>query len=543
MISFAEQLHHKLVVSCQAWPGDPLDETDAIRRMALAALRGGAAGLRINSPEHIAAIRRETEVPIVGLQKRFQDGVYRITPDFAAAQLLASAGASIIAVDCTGRSWSEGDDWQEMIRRIHAELKLPVMADVATLEEAIAAEKAGADYIGPTLHGYTAYTRGANSFNWALLAGMAERISVPIIAEGHISTPADARKAIDLGAWCVVVGSAITRPGEIAEHFAHALQTDAARNTAIGVDLGGTSIKGGIVRGDGAVTWTANAPTRAAQGRDAVVASLVHVIEQVVAQARGLALTPCGLGIASAGAINPNDGTVFAATDNLPDWAGFDLRHAVEDRFHLPTFVMNDAQAAALAELHYGLGRTLRDFVALTFGTGLGGGIVCGGKLQQGQYGLAGTVGHQTIRVDGRPCNCGRKGCWEAYVSTAALICTYHQNGGTAEPGGDNSAAQARRISNLALAGDKAACAAYAGMAEYLAEGIANLFNLLDPQAVILSGGLVEGHKEFVQEVERRVCSLLYGGPKRRPLVQLAEAGHHAGIQGAAALVFESLNR
>ena len=543
MILISEQLHHKLIVSCQAWPGDPLDETDAIRRMALATLRGGAAGLRINSPEHIAAIRKETEVPIIGLQKRSQDGVYRITPDFAAAKQLAVAGASIIALDCTGRNWSEGDAWQEMIRRIHAELKLPVMADVATLDEAIAAEKAGADFIGPTLHGYTEYTKGVCSFNWTLLAQMAKQIAVPIIAEGHISTPADARKAVHVGAWSVVVGSAITRPGEIAERFAHALQADTARDTAIGVDLGGTSIKGGVVRGDGAIAWTVKVPTQASQGRNAVVASLMDLIEQVVAQARSQALTPRGLGIASAGAINPHNGTVFAATDNLPDWAGFDLRQAVENRFHLPTFVINDAQAAALADLRYGLGRTLRDFVAITIGTGLGGGVVCAGKLQQGQYGLAGTIGHQTIRVDGRPCNCGRRGCLEAYVSTAALIRGYHRHGGIAEPGGDNLAVEARHISDLALAGDEAACAAYAEMAKYLAEGIANLFNLLDPQAVILSGGLVEGHKEFVQEVERRVCRLVHYGQKRRPSVQLAEAGHNSGIQGASALVFESLNR
>lgn len=540
--SIGEQLRGKLIVSCQAWPGDPLDDTEAIRRMALAALRGGAAGLRIHSPEHIAAIRKETSVPIIGLQKRFQDGVYRITPDFASAQLLAAAGASMIAVDCTSRNWTTGDPWQHILQKIHAELNLPVMADVATLEEAIAAEKAGADFVGPTLHGYTDSTQGSHSFNWALLDQMLEHISVPIIAEGHISTPADARKAIDHGAWSVVVGSAITRPGDITSGFTRALQAGDAGLAAVGVDLGGTNIKAAIVRGDGEILWTTQTPTCAAYGRDAVMAGLISVIEEALGQAGRENVSPCGLGIASAGAIHPKDGTVFAATDNLPDWAGFDLRHAIENRFYLSTFVINDAQAAALAELHYGLGRRLSDFVAVTIGTGVGGGIVCEGKLLQGQYGLAGTIGHQTIRAGGRPCNCGRKGCLEAYVSTAALIRAYEQNGGIwdAEEG---VAAIARRISNLALSGDAMGCAAYAEIGEYLAEGIANLFNLLDPQAVVLSGGLVEGQIEFVRKVEERVCAMLHFGHKRRPSVLLAQARSHAGVQGAAAMVFERLNR
>lgn len=541
MISLREQLHRKLIVSCQAWPGDPLDDTDAIRRLALAALRGGAAGLRINSPAHIAAIRKNTALPIIGLQKHFQDGVYRITPDFAAAQLLAEAGASIIAVDCTSRSWSSGDAWEALIRQIHTELKMPVMADVATLEEAITANKAGADFVGPTLHGYTEETKGSDSFDWDLLLQMATALSVPIIAEGHISTPADARKAIENGAWCVVVGSAITRPGDITSGFVQALEKPNACGTAIGVDLGGTSIKAGIVCSNGAMTRCDQLPTPASDGRDAVMAGVIKVIEERMAQAHIQNLTPCGLGIASAGAINPVDGTVFAATDNLPDWAGFNLRHAIEDRFQIPTFVINDGQAAVLAELHYGLGRRLHDFVALTIGTGVGGGIVCNGKLLQGQYGLAGTFGHQTIRMGERACNCGRMGCLEAYVSTAALVHEYQSHGEKAEPG-ESTAARARRISNLALAGDSAACAAYAQMGEYLAEGIANIFNLLDPQAVVLSGGLVEGHAAFVRKVESSVRGMLHFGAKRNPSVLLAEAGRYTGIQGAAALVFERLS-
>jgi hypothetical protein len=150
MQSIQDLLRGALVVSCQAAPGNPLDDTEAIRRMCLAVLENGARGLRLNSPEHIEALRRHTAVPIIGIQKRYRDGELFITPDFESAVRLAAAGASIIALDCTrstkGRVWSPGTSWKTLIERIHRELKLPVMADIATLDEARAAAAAGADH-------------------------------------------------------------------------------------------------------------------------------------------------------------------------------------------------------------------------------------------------------------------------------------------------------------------------------------------------------------------------------------------------------------
>jgi predicted NBD/HSP70 family sugar kinase len=278
----------------------------------------------------------------------------------------------------------------------------------------------------------------------------------------------------------------------------------------------------------GNVDLVTRMPTKAGEGCESIAAVTEQVIETVLAAGRRAGLKPAGLGIASAGAIDVANGTVFAATENLPGWTGFNLRAFAEDRFHLPTYVANDAHAAVLAELRFGLGSGLSDFVAITLGTGIGGGIVSGGKLLRGQHGFAGTLGHQTIRFDGRPCNCGRLGCLEAYVSASALIREYQgQHGATAD-----------EISRLALAGDSRALEAYRVLAGYLAEGIANIFNILDPQAVILSGGLIEGQAQFIAEVETRVASLLHFGAKRKPCITHSPAGQLAGIQGAAASVF-----
>jgi N-acetylmannosamine-6-phosphate 2-epimerase / N-acetylmannosamine kinase len=524
------RIKQSLIVSCQAFPGDPLDDTDTMRRVARAAIGGGAAGLRLNSAEHIAAIRRDSSLPIIGIKKQYANGQLRITPDFAAAAGLAAAGADIIALDCTHRAWTTGDPWQLIVQRIHQELYLPVMADVATLEEALAAAAAGADMIGTTLNGYTEETKRASGFNWSFLRDMVEKAGRPIIAEGHIVNPEEAKRALQAGAWSVVVGSAITRPGIITAQFVQALASRSSATRAIGVDIGGTSVKAGWVDRDGNVDRVVSVPTNAAQGRDAIAAATATVIETVLADGRRAGWETSGLGIASAGAIDVRNGTVFAATENLPGWAGFDLRSFAEARFHLPAYVSNDAHAAVLAELHFGLGRELSDFVAVTLGTGIGGGIVSGGKLITGQHGFAGTLGHQTIRIDGLPCNCGRRGCLEAYVSTAALIREYQASTGSVIP--------ALAISQLAIAGDRAALQAYRVLARYLAEGIANLFNILDPQAVILSGGLIEGQSSFVTEVETMVGKLLHFGSKRQPRVLHSAAGKYAGLQGAASSVF-----
>src|SRR5437588_1525965 len=539
MPEILQQLRGGLVVSCQAAPGDPLEDTETIRRIARSVTAAGAVGLRINSAEHIAAIRRDSKLPIIGIQKCCSGGKTRITPDFAAAAGLAEAVASIIALDCTSRDWPNGEPWRVLIERIHRELNLPVMADIATLEEALAAAAAGADMVGTTLNGYTEPTRSNHRFSWPLLADMVSQVRAPVVAEGHISSPEEAQRALSMGAWCVIVGSAITRPGAITANFVRALQKRASAAPGVGVDIGGAWIKAGLVNPSGEVSLVAEAPTQASGGRDAITASLCRAVQQVISAAHNLGVKPAGLGIASAGAIDPQDGSVFAATENLPGWAGFPLRFFAEERFDLATWVVNDAHAAVLAELHFGLGRSLSDFVAVTIGTGIGGGVVCGRKLLSGRHGFAGTIGHHVIREGGRPCNCGRHGCLEAYVSTTALIREYEDRGGPIpDHRSFDDAALALHINQLAISGDPGAVNAYEALARYLAEGIANIFNLFDPEAVLISGGLVEGQAQFVSSVAEQVSALLHFGCKRKPCVKAATSGRLAGVQGAATLVF-----
>jgi N-acylglucosamine-6-phosphate 2-epimerase len=216
-------LRGTLIVSCQAPPGDPLDNVDTLRRLAISVVRGGAGGLRANGVESIEAFCHETHVPIIGIQKRKIGGEVSITPDFAAAKSVSEAGADIIALDCTTNRLAAAEPWSELIRRIQREIRKPVLADIASFEDALAAQEVGADAVATTLYGFTPETAQFRSVNWELVERMVKRLRVPLIVEGHITRPEEVRRALDLGAYAVVVGSAITRPEAITARFVKAI--------------------------------------------------------------------------------------------------------------------------------------------------------------------------------------------------------------------------------------------------------------------------------------------------------------------------------
>jgi N-acylglucosamine-6-phosphate 2-epimerase len=218
-------LRGRLIVSCQASVGDPLDDIGTLTRMAASVLRGGAGGLRAEGVGCVAAFRKMTELPLIGLIKTEDaNGDVYITADFAAARAVSEAGADIIAVDCTGRRLKEAEPWPELIRRIREELGRPVCADIATIDDAVAAQSAGADAVASTLYGYTADTAGNRTVSWELIEALVARMTIPVIVEGHITKPEEVRKALEVGAHSVVVGSAITRPESITARFVRAAE-------------------------------------------------------------------------------------------------------------------------------------------------------------------------------------------------------------------------------------------------------------------------------------------------------------------------------
>jgi N-acylglucosamine-6-phosphate 2-epimerase len=220
------RLHGGLVVSCQALPGEPLHGPVFMAAMARAAVLGGAVGVRANGPADIQAVRRAIDVPVVGLWKDGTEGVY-ITPTVRHARAVVDAGAQIVAIDATGRSRPDRSTVPEVIEGLRRTHRCLVMADVSTLNEGVVAVGSGADLVATTLSGFTPYSPQRPGPDLQLVAALAARVDVPIVAEGRIGTPQQARAALDAGAWTVVVGGAITRPQLIAARFVAALQAGA----------------------------------------------------------------------------------------------------------------------------------------------------------------------------------------------------------------------------------------------------------------------------------------------------------------------------
>lgn len=224
--SAIEKLRGGLIVSCQATPGSPLAEPQIIAALALTAEQYGAAGVRINTPAHIAATKGRVNVPIIGIEKveSAESDVY-ITPTFAVARGVAESGADIVALDATRRPRPSGEKLAELIQRVQMELQRPVMADIAAFDEGLYAADSGATLVATTLCSYTAATRGARIPAFDLIERLAARLNVPIVCEGGVATPDDVKRAFDCGAFAVVVGTAITGIGQNVRRFAAAAPT------------------------------------------------------------------------------------------------------------------------------------------------------------------------------------------------------------------------------------------------------------------------------------------------------------------------------
>ncbi len=223
-----KQMKGKLVVSCQALPAEPLHSSFIMGRMARAAAEGGAFGIRANTPEDIGEIKKNVDLPVIGIWKKdFPDSKVYITPTMEEIDGLVETGTEIIALDATGDLRPGGkklDDFYREIREKYPEQLL--MADCSTVEEALHADALGFDFIGTTLVGYTEQSRNSRieEDDFRIIREILEKTSHPVVAEGNIDAPEKAKRVIELGCYCVVVGSIITRPQVITKRFAAVLE-------------------------------------------------------------------------------------------------------------------------------------------------------------------------------------------------------------------------------------------------------------------------------------------------------------------------------
>jgi N-acylglucosamine-6-phosphate 2-epimerase len=220
-----ERLRNGLIVSCQAYPGEPMRHPETMAQVAESVALGGAVGIRAEGLDDIALIHRRVALPQIGLLKVGTDGVF-ITPTVQDALAVVWAGAEIVAVDGTRRRRPDGMSLAAVIRRIHDETGALVMADVGSFADGIAAAEAGADCVGTTLAGYTGEREKTDGPDLELVAELDAALTVPVIAEGRVRSPADAAAALQAGAFAVVVGTAITHPRTVTSWFSERLRFD-----------------------------------------------------------------------------------------------------------------------------------------------------------------------------------------------------------------------------------------------------------------------------------------------------------------------------
>jgi len=308
----------------------------------------------------------------------------------------------------------------------------------------------------------------------------------------------------------------------------------------IGIDLGGTNIAAGLVTAEGQLIHTVQRPTLTHRGRAAIVEDMCGISRELIAisEKKGLGM-PIAIGIGVPCVVDRNFASIHNAANLGDGWMDVPLKSIMEQELKLPVFVDNDGNLAGLAEFQIGSLRGVENGVLLTLGTGIGGGFILGGQLFRGSHGAGPEVGHIVLGENFFDCNCGRNGCFETFASATGII-RYAEK--LIEEGVypesekmyfSNKPVNARMVFDAAKAGDSLGMCVVERMTDYLALGIANLVNLLDPDIVALGGGVAHAGEFLRALTESKLRKQLLSPDVASARLVFAELGNDAGIIGA----------
>lgn len=315
----------------------------------------------------------------------------------------------------------------------------------------------------------------------------------------------------------------------------------------LSVDLGGTKILTTVVNSRGEMLSSDECVTPVTEGREVVIQSIVDSSHRVLKQASVAISEICAIGIGAAGISNPETGILFTSA-NLPGWQDVPLRDIIQERLGRKTFVINDANAAALGEFYFGAARGTRNFIYITLSTGIGGGIVIDGKIFSGTIGTAGEVGHMTIDDKGPICNCGNRGCWETLASGTALAREakhwIKEGVGTSileYAEGDIEKVTAQVIHSAAKQGDSLAEELITRTGYYVGVGLANLINIFNPELIVIGGGLSNIGDMLFEPAFKTAGERAYKEAFQAVRFASAELGRNSGVLGAAAFALQEM--
>lgn len=310
---------------------------------------------------------------------------------------------------------------------------------------------------------------------------------------------------------------------------------------AIGIDLGGTSIKYALIDQQGNFLFSGKLPSHADESAEAVIGQLTAAVKTVQDYALRNNCPVKGVGIGTPGIADATNRLILGGAENIKGWENLPLADIMERETGLPTLLSNDANLMGLGETHYGAGMGCTHVVFLTVGTGIGGAIVIDGKLFNGYANRGTELGHVPLIANGEPCACGSVGCLEHYASTSALVRHFTQQYARIGIVFEEGEANGEKIVSLYKQGDPIAKRCLEEHCSYLGHGIAGFINIFSPQRVIIGGGLSEAGEFYIDMVRREAFKHAMRDCAVNTAIMAAKLGNKAGSMGAAWMVFSSI--
>ena len=310
------------------------------------------------------------------------------------------------------------------------------------------------------------------------------------------------------------------------------------REIVVAADLGGTNLRLAAIDADGSVLYRSKRETPRSDSPDEIVQAIIESARDCKSNCAEFEIK--AIAAAVPGAINFERGVIMKSP-NLPALDGFRLSAALESELNLPTILENDANAAAVGESWLGASRGVKNSIFVTLGTGVGGGIIIGGKVLRGVDGTAGEIGHISVEPQGAHCGCGGRGCVEQYSSATAIVRLANElRSNFSDSSLPEAQLTALEIYQRGSKGDRLALEVFGQMGFYLGVALAGLINVLNPEVIVIGGGASAGWDLFIGNLKEEIKNRTYQAAGERAKIIRAECGDDAGILGAAKLAFES---
>jgi len=315
---------------------------------------------------------------------------------------------------------------------------------------------------------------------------------------------------------------------------------------ALAIDLGGTKVKAAIVREDGTIVSQAERPTEAHKGGDWVLNRIKEAALEALETSRMMPTQLIGAGVGTPGVVDAEGGIMLSEAVNIPDWKGRALKAELERVLGLPVFVENDANAAGFGEFIFGAGKVATHLVFVALGTGVGGAVIINGELVHGASFAAGELGHIPVDPNGPLCGCGGYGCVELFASGPAIAKRAREYLMRGVPSKLSNMAMpeeltAEHVAKAAQEGDALACFVLAEAGKYLGIALAGIVNLLNPDCIVIGGGVAQAGDALLEPVRWEVKRRALPAATENLRIVPAALGTNAGVLGAAALVFRAL--